>query len=821
MEKGVSKEKIKRSAEKVSYELGKWNSPNYLRFLKVLRKAIIASQCSRKRIMVVLSGSDQERVALLTSKLLIYYEEVLRENWLKKSRLDFLYPFYDSFEESKLKKEAVKKAVKERGGRLRLIVIRIEDSRKLMGETYQGVIIDLFNDLRPNYIGILTGLVEGGGLIIVQVPPWNEWDTALTKFKKNLVTYGYERPRDVFIRWFKAKLIKHKENIFIYDADNDRAISIGEIKACEGHSQKGVEIPRDVVFPKDLYGLALTNDQVNAIREIEWLKERSDKKKVLVITADRGRGKSCALGIGIAGLCRLLSEKKRVKIVITSPNLENAQSLMKLANESMKVLGFDVKTLETSQGLIKSILSPECNIIYREPRVAVNEPADILAVDEASGLPVPILYKLWLSHRRLMIATTIHGYEGAGRGFSVRFLGSIKNNPDTILKMVDMSEPIRYASDDPVEKWVFDALLLDAEIAQLDEQDKRDIEAGNLNYVAYDPEHLFFHDEDILRQIFGIYIQAHYRNEPDDVALIADAPHYAIRAVSTKNGKIVSAALVAEEGGLSEEFSKSLLLEDKTKGNIIPDRIIKHYRLHAFGTLRGWRIVRIATHPEIQSKGIGSFLISNIYNEAVNKYDWIGSGFGVNKRLLNFWRKNGFVVVHISPDRNPVSGEYTILVLKSISERSIKMQELIAKVFKEKLLDSLYDTYRSMEDETAIALLESLSLQTPIIPLTPLEKQRLWAYLYGTMTYETTNDIIYRVVKNYVERLPLGSDLLDYNEKRIIVLKVMQGRNWKDVIRELMVSKERCELILKNSIRKIARSFYDIGEHSFSYVEFL
>lgn len=93
-----------------------------------------------------------------------------------------------------------------------------------------------------------------------------------------------------------------------------------------------------------------------------------------------------------------------------------------------------------------------------------------------------------------------------------------------------------------------------------------------------------------------------------------------------------------------------------------------------FAKLRGgWRIIRIATHPELQDRGgLGTEMLRRIEEEARERggIDWVGVGFGVNAKLLNFWIKNGYMPVHISPERNPISGEYSVLLVKPISEKA-------------------------------------------------------------------------------------------------------------------------------------------------------
>lgn len=815
------REKVKRQAEEASYELGKELPESVLRLRRLLRRAIKYAVASNTRVMVVLSGSDPVKVGVATASALITYEQVMRS--LKvRPQLRVLYAFNQDYEDSQLRKELVKRSVKERGNLLKLTIIKSEDSRRYLGTTFQGLVLDLVNDLRPNRVGILVGVVEGGGIIIFQAPSWSSWDQQLTDFRKNLLVPGHDQPRYVFIGWFKRKLLEHPENIFVVDLDNDSIIS-GQPTKLPAAGERKIVPPEEAEFPKELYSLALTQDQVNAIKQAEWLIEppKKGRKKLLVITADRGRGKSCAAGIAMAGLAKALSGERPFRAVVTSPDLENTQSLMQLAERAFKAEGLDVEPV-VDRGLIAGFRGKGIRIRYVSPDEVPEVDADLVIIDEASGLPVPLLHKIWRSHSRVLVASTVHGYEGAGRGFSVRFLGEVRQDPDTDLKEFEMSEPIRYSASDPVERWLFDVLLLDAEPADLDDADLRDIREGRLQYLALEPEELFSKREDLLRQAFGIYVQAHYRNEPDDLALIADAPHYSIRAMATSSGKVVSAALLAEEGGLDEELSNTLLNQDKTKGNIIPDRVIKHLRVPPFGKLRGWRIVRIATHPKVQDRGVGSALLKGIYEEAVKRgYDWVGSGFGVNEKLVRFWARNGFQLIHISPDRNPVSGEFTVLVLKPISEQAARLAATANREFKYKLLNSLQDTYRGMEPDIAVAMLNATApLRDDVPPMSKLRLQRLWAYLYGTMTYETSNDVIRDIVMTYWERAPLDRGLLSREEELAITVKVMQGRPWPETSRELGVGFEDALSLVKAAVRKLAAKYYGLGEGSLQALGF-
>ncbi|MCD6301475.1 MAG: tRNA(Met) cytidine acetyltransferase, partial [Staphylothermus sp.] len=665
-----------------------------------------------------------------------------------------------------------------------------ERSERYLGSTFSFLVMDLTKDLKPNDLGRLIGIVEGGGLIIFLVPPWDEWDNFMTIFKRTLTIPQFPEPRHIFISWIKNKLLE-LEGIGIYDAQNKRVIKKYELKRSIKTVERKIKIPEKTLFPRKIYEHALTQDQMEVIKLMEQLyeKPKKGKKKVIVITADRGRGKSCAVGIGSVGLIHLLRKvKPHPRILVTAPSPSNVQSLMSLAAKVLDSLGYKYDVIK-KEGYVIELRSEKFSIEYWEPINIPKLRGDIVVVDEAAGIHVPMLHKIWQSHNRIVFSTTIHGYEGAGRGFSVRFLQRIKKDKNTMLIEYEMNEPIRYSINDPIEEWQFKTLLLDAEPAELTDKDLDDIKNKRLVYVKYDLDYLFSKEgEDELRQLFGIYVLAHYRNEPDDLGMIADAPHHVVRAVKTESGKIVCALQIAYEGKIDDETATELLKGGRIPGNIIPDRFLKHLRYKDFAKTFGWRIVRIATHPDVQGKGIGSWALEKVAEEAVSKkLDWIAAGFGVNEQLLKFWLKNGFFPVHISPDRNPVSGEYTLLVIKPLSQSTYKYIVNANKEFKLKLVESLPINYQDMETEVASLLLtygEPLINELEKSIFTPVQLDRLWIYCVGPMTFEAAADLMHILAKLYW-LLPKDKRLkLSKTEEIILIAKALQGRSWDSIKEE-------------------------------------
>ncbi len=765
---------------------------------------------NRYRGLLVISGSDPELLAKLSSRTISYYEK--KRHRIDKGKYTGLYVYHDEFDDAVYMKELFNK-LSSSFKYTSIDYTVYERSERYLGTTYSFLIMDLTKDLKPNDLGRLIGIVEGGGLIILLTPPWDQWDNFMTIFKRNLTVPQFPEPRHIFIKWIKRKLLQHN-GIGIYDADNRRILKkLGKLPPGKKGKRK-IRVPEKTLFPREVYGHALTQDQVEVIKLMETLyeKPRGGRKRVIVITADRGRGKSCAVGIGAVGLIHVLRKvKPKPRILVTAPKPSNVQSLMMLARKVLDSMGYSYDVIRR-EGYVIELRSDKFSIEYWEPINIPRIKGDIVIVDEAAGIHVPMLYRIWEAHKRLVFSTTIHGYEGAGRGFSVRFLQRLRKDKNTKLLEYEMTEPIRYSINDPIEKWQFDALLLDAEPAELSRDDLRDIEEKNLEYVKYDPEELFSEEhEDELRQLFGIYVLAHYRNEPDDLGMIADAPHHIVRVVKTKHGKIVCALQIAYEGRIDEETAKELLRGGRIPGNIIPDRFLKHLRYKGFASKFGWRIVRIATHPEVQGRGIGSWALEMVSREALTeRLDWVAAGFGVNDQLLRFWLKNGFYPVHISPDRNPVSGEYTLLVIKPLEVETAKMVLKANVEFRIKLSEALPINYRDMELPVARLLLdtgEPVSEGLKHHVLTPVQLDRLWVYCTGPMTFEAAADIMHILARHYWLSPRDKRPDLSRVEELLLLGKALQGRDWEDLKKELRLP-----------LKELHKTMHDIACKFFRYL---
>jgi len=814
----LARSKVRISKEEIRSAITK----NYCEFKSKVFSELMNGWKYRHRVLAILSGDDNRKLAILNADLLISFIRL----WKKKSGKEgpnILYVYHDEFDDAvereRIVKRLVKRYIKRRKIDASIEVAVYEASERYLGTTYQALVMDLINSLKPNDIGRLIGIVEGGGIVILQTPNWDDWQNRKNLFQMMLAVPQYPEPRKVFVRWFK-EITTDCEGVFVFDVDNDRIVYARPAKRGKKVVKK-IEIPEETLFDRKLYEMALTQDQVNAIRILESMVEKPKKKRrTVILIADRGRGKSCAIGISLGGIIQaLLKVKNRVRVAVTAPSITNVQPLMNMAVRALETLGYKVNVIKRGDNIIE-LRGSRFSIEYWEPAIVPHLGVDIAVVDEAAGIPVPLLHKIWRSFRRTIFATTIHGYEGAGRGFSVRFLKRIREDPDTELTIYEMEEPIRYGKDDPVERWQFRVLLLDAEPDELDDRDLELIENKEFEYLVLDPEKLFTKEnEKLLRSLFGIYVLAHYRNEPDDLGMMADAPHHSIRALRLPTGKIVAAVQLAEEGPIPFDYLDSLLRGGKIPGNIIPDRLLKHARLRDIGSGRGWRIVRIAVHPRVQGRGIGSYMLKKLEEESIERgYNWIGSGFGATEELLRFWIKNGFIPVHISPDRNPVSAEYTVLVIKPLDDRWKTIVEIVNREFRQKVLYSLYDTYRDLELGIAMQLLKteyrSAESKEPCIRprLSSIQLDRLLSYCEGYMTYESCTDVVRKIVEVYWLNSSECRPELTRREEEILILKVLQGLTWERAAELMKIRKSKAIDTLRNAIIKLVEYYLGLSK---------
>ncbi|MEF8870161.1 MAG: tRNA(Met) cytidine acetyltransferase TmcA [Haloarculaceae archaeon] len=670
---------------------------------------------------------------------------------------------------------------------------------KLLGTTQQAVVLDMQDACQPNALGCALGAVDGGGLLVLLTPPLDDWPDRRDDFDESLAVPPFDR--DQIIGYFRRRLVwtlRQHRGIAIVDAERGTVDKDGIIDVPPRLPGPAPDPPTDHDFPSAAYAACRTDDQRDAVAAFERLDTAGH---ALVVEADRGRGKSSAAGLAAGSLALAGND-----VLVTAPQYRAAREVFARAEELLVEVGElagrdsdrNPHRIETETGCVRFVPAADAIALPGDP--------DCVVVDEAAALPVRRL-RSFLGADSVAFATTIHGYEGAGRGFSVRFRDDLDESHHTVHDQ-HLGTPIRYAPADPVEVWGFRALCLDARPAV--EPLVADAMPETVEYRRLSSADLL-DDENLLREVFGLLVLAHYRTEPNDLARLLDAPNVTARALLA-DGHVVSVALLAREGGLSADRRAGMYEGERVRGNMIPDVLTSQLRDEEAGIPVGYRVLRIATHPDVRSRGLGSRLLTATREEFESSTDWLGVGYGATPELLDFWDENGFSAVHLSVTRNDRSGEHSAIMLDPLSDAGRSLHDRHAKWFVGRLPGMLSDALADVDADVIRATLRSLDGTVPL-ELSDWE----WRAAAGVATGKTILDISPRpIVRLALRHLvePADPDALDAQQERLLVQRVLQHQSWATVTDELdFHSIATCKRTLPDAVRPLVTAFGDETAH--------
>ncbi len=668
----------------------------------------------------------------------------------------------------------------------------------LLGTTRAAVVVDAHERLRPNAVGAVVGAVDGGGLLLLLAPPLDEWPERRDAFDEGMAVppATVDDVTGHFRRRFVDTLRAHR-GVAVVDVDagvvEDDGLTHPPPRLVDSRADGDAAAtgrPDDPVFPAAAYDACLTGDQREALAALGDLAEDGS---AAVVEADRGRGKSSVCGLAAGALAA-----DGADVLVTAPEYRACEAAFDRAAALLTTLdALDPDRSDGRGGGRRSLVADSGGRVrYAAPTAAVaavggddrppapeaggrgsDDPApDVLIVDEAAALSVGLLTGT-LSADRVAYATTVHGYEGAGRGFAVRFRDRLADS-DHAVTDVTLTEPIRYAAGDPVEVWAFRALGL----AARPPVDPLVADAGpaTVEYRRLDPATLVA-DERLLGEAFGLLVLAHYRTEPDDFARLLDAPNLSARAL-THDGHVVAVALLAREGGLPADRWASMYEGARIRGNMLPDVLTSQYRDEAAGAPVGQRVVRIATHGAVRSRGLGSHLLSRVRAEFGDAVDWLGTGYGATPELLSFWGTNGYRTVGLSTTRNDRSGEYSALMLHPTSDDGRALAARHERFLADRIAGLCSDPLDDADPDVVRAALATCGAD-PDPSLSDAE----WRVVAGAAYGPGLIDVAPAAGRELVVAGLLDETVrerLDDRVARLLVRKTLQGHPWDAVAAE-------------------------------------
>ncbi len=626
-------------------------------------------------------------------------------------------------------------------------VLAQNEARRQLGQELDGVVLDAYAGFDAEIFGSVVGALRAGGLFILLSPPLEKWcDYSDPEHAKLAVTPI--DPDNISGRFLQhiARVLQHSRGVHVLQQGE----MLPEVSAVSG-------TPWRQPWQQD----GVTAGQHLAVEAIKRV-VHGHRRRPLVLTSDRGRGKSSALGIAAA---QLMMEGVS-NILVTAPRLAAVEQLFAHAERSLPGAEHSRGTLLWQGGRIEFV-SPDA--LTLAPRKA-----SLLLVDEAAAIPTALLERMLADHARIVFASTVHGYEGTGRGFAVRFF-QVLDARTPGWHLLRLEQPVRWAEGDPLERLTFRALLLDAEPAA--DAEVVDATPGNCVFELLDRDALLS-NEPLLAELFGLLVLAHYRTSPRDLRYLLDGPNVQV-SILRYGGHVVATALVAREGGLPSALAQKIYEgRRRAHGHLMPQSLAVHAGFPEAPGLLADRVVRIAVHPSVQGRGLGQLLLRELQAQALQSgVDYLGASFGATAELLEFWRQCSLLPVRVGLTREASSGEHSVMVMSPLSPEGkllfVALQARMAEQLPLLLGEALADV-----EVAPISVLCQLMPTMPL-PLTSQDWRDVRSFGEALRGYDVCQPALWRLTGPYLA----GEGPLTQEQRSMMIEKVLQRQSWQTVAR--------------------------------------
>ncbi len=631
------------------------------------------------------------------------------------------------------------------------------------------VVVDLFDGLAVDTLAAVAGLVRAGGALFLLAPPLSDWAGFDDPEYRRITVepFGVTGVRRHFLTRLARQLASDGRVLQLDDSVAVLRLPDAALVAAGGPGlpQAGQDNqPDDPGFTDDLGCISAEQRAVvDAVLQVAT----GHRNRPLVVQADRGRGKSAALGLA-AGV--LLQAGKR--ILVTAPRPETVDCLLHFAGSAVDA---------AAPQYVSSPLRSSLQFIAPDLLTQTLPDADLLLVDEAAAI-APALLQVWLQHySRVVFATTVQGYEGTGRGFAIRFAQTLDRlTPGW--KRLELKSPVRWGEHDPLETLLDDLLLLSA-CAEADcpAADRSGVDAISPLLEELTPQLGTLPEVD-LRALFGLLVSAHYRTRPSDLRTLLDGPN--LRTfVLRHQGVIAAVMLVADEGCLPADLAQAILAgQRRPHGHALPQSLAVHLNVADALQTRSWRVVRIAVHSQARRQGLGRQCLEQLQRQAQSEnVPLLGSLFAASDDVLAFWQDCGFTVVRVGLTPEATSGAYPVLVVRAVDETGRVQVRQARRRFEQTFLPGLPDAHPQLPAVLVLSAWGQAQFPPLMIPDQD-DMLDLQHFLAGHKTFENAASALWKHLLWRLADGPLPATL-DQTDSTLLVGKILQKQPWPALVK--------------------------------------
>lgn len=841
------------------------------------------------KVMKFISHNRFRSLILLTGKNIKEEFQKIHYLWIKSStqkRNPVLWCFKNNKKKSqsfnsRIVSESLKKVIKN----IDINYCYYDETRKILGNTYGMCVLEDFENISPNILARIIETIEGGGMILFLVETINSMENIRRlsiNVYKSWNSHAFTAITSRFIKNFIFSISNcptflhlNKENDFsknlkvIFHGNLDKINSDSRNEKKKKLLQELLKNTNNMEPLTSLLSKTKTFDQARALLTFIEVISTKNLISTVILTSSRGRGKSAVIGLATAAAISYgLSN-----VIVTSANPENLNCFFGFLFIGFKLLNYsegrDFEIVQNSKFkyIEKVIISvTHHQIIKFIPLNQINEKKDqieLLVVDEAALISPGELNAI-IGPYIIFMSSTTSGYEGTGKEFNLRFIEDLKKKFFTenenlkyqkkrVLKEIFLEEPIRYSIGDPVEKWLNSFLCLDSyntpilvsgcpdpRICRLFLVDRNSLFSGHKIANIF------------LQKIMAIFSSSHYRNSPDDIQILADAPSHRILVLISPQTffvnflpDILSILHISYEGQISRVFmEKNLMKERFVSGDLLPWVISKHFLDSSFGELSGIRIIRISTHPDIQNMGYGtraleilkkfctskkrnnlkkkknyqknekllSALLIDINEQIQPLIDYLGVSFTLSSKLLCFWLKNGFSLIILKPRKESFKEQNVGIMVKffsnSTKEKSYWLNFFKREFLKEFLINCSTE-FRHISTNLIFNIIESnffygkKKILKNYISNLDFKKLNLFSS-QSFISYKLIKHLIPIITKSCFWRF-LEEKNLNLSEFFLLISMGFQLKNLNQLKNEFGIKKYNLIQILKNIINKFIK----------------
>ncbi|KAJ6366048.1 hypothetical protein OIU77_002592 [Salix suchowensis] len=777
-----------------------------------------------------------------------------------KSRPSVLWCYKDKLELSSHKKKRAKQVKKlmqrglldpekvdpfslflETGG---LTYCLYKDSERILGNTFGMCILQDFEALTPNLLARTIETVEGGGLIVLLLRSLSS------------LTSLYTMAMDV-----------HERSITpIPVSEDSEGLSEAERNLKNLKEQLHEDFPVGPLVKK-----CCTLDQGKTV--ITFLDSVLDKtpRSTVALLAARGRGKSAALGLAVAGAVAAGYSN----IFITAPSPENLKTLFEFICKGFDALEYkehiDYDVVKSANPEFKKA-TVRINI-FKQHRQTIQyiqpheheklSQVELLVIDEAAAIPLPVVRSL-LGPYLVFLSSTVNGYEGTGRSLSLKLLQQLEEQSQISSKNLEGSLS---------ESWLNSLLCLDV-VSSIPSISRLPLPSEcDLYYVNRDTLFSYHKDSELfLQRMMALYVASHYKNSPNDLQLMADAPAHHLFVLlgpvdESKNQlpDILCVLQVCLEGQISRKSAIQSLSEGHQPfGDQIPWKFCEQFRDTVFPSFSGARVVRIATHPSAMRLGYGSaavelltryfegkitpisevddendveiprvrvteaaekvslleenikprtdlpHLLVHLHERQPEKLHYLGVSFGLTLDLLRFWKRHKFAPFYIGQIPNTVTGEHSCMVLKPLNSDGSEVRGSDEWGFFGPFYQDFKRRFaRLLEGDSFRSMEYKLAMRSLTDDLSLYDLERLKVYTDNLADFHLILDIVPILARLYFRgKLPVS---LSYVQTSVLLCVGLQQRNITFIEEQMKLERTQILSLFMKVMKKLYKYLHGIA----------